>query len=930
MRRGTSAVGEFPACLPRRGSRALAAVVLVSGLLVAVSSTKAGASSPAATTSAVTSTTSTTTAAGLRGAPTPTSATPTSSSPTIAVPTPAVAPSPMPHPASAGSGPPAVHPGWLPPVSAMAPCAAPGPFVPPDPKTIPSLFDPSVPHCYVDPAVSGVTVDGNPVTTHGPLSFHAGDGYAPGSSPTPVLAKRPTPRPAQSQSNVRSSPPAATQAMTASPAGTFTNGILDEQNPVTAPYWLDGVGALLETPYVSFLGGTGHSFNFVGMETDPNGDQPNAPNPPDYIEAGSDSTNDSSSLCWSNPGTVRVSTQINGTNHTSCYHSYYIPSGQQTLFETDFFEGVWYSYVYYNGQNILLATFTDASLDNTTDYPLVMPAYVTTASGYNGVPYINSVTDKNLELLEDYSRTPGGADRRWNLFPVTSPSITMQSTPLGQSPPVQPFCVTIPPGNSISVSDCSRAVTSSAGTLNPSTDAGTIMSASKYLWVPAGTYILSVDTTAYATGQRYGLATEATTLPAGMYKWQAFLYVTIYGYYGYSSLYNTTQQGQQLVQIQGNTVPMPAGYSTFEAALSAPQPSIQSGIPVGHPQAIPDSYTEFADPAAVVNQSQAGSAGVYGTGPIDRVNMPAGTWTPSPAANTFAAPHDALPNLGSYVHPTGGYENWAPTVRYLNGQYVMWFSPKITSGSHCLLEATSPTVDGAFTPFGSPYCDQNFDASHEHSPATNSTRLIDPSLFVDPVSHNVYLSWSRQWQSNGGSEIVSLQVAADGSIPSTAGLPIPQSDYTYNQAVQALQSQRTTPVVGDNAYIENPQYEYNDNGPAAAGIYPYDLYMSLGTYSETGDYHTFTTTTAGPPTSTLSTYFGFMIDAVLEADVGQQYNLDNPGSMSLLNDSVSPSNPNYLLFSAPLYQQQPPYGYRKAYSEVLNATGYGLAGATRR
>ncbi|MGH9121073.1 MAG: hypothetical protein ACRDYC_03880, partial [Acidimicrobiales bacterium] len=220
--------------------------------------------------------------------------------------------------------------------------------------------------------------------------------------------------------------------------------------------------------------------------------------------------------------------------------------------------------------------------------------------------------------------------------------------------------------------------------------------------------------------------------------------------------------------------------------------------PAGDPQAL--SSVDFPDPAAVVDQVAPASAQLYGTGTAaNGANIITEQW--KIGTTSVSSLGDALPSPGYPVVP--GLD-WAPTVRYIDGQYVMWFSAAVTTNlTHCLMEAVSSTASGPFHTVGTPYCDQDFLTLGLPLSDGANVGLLDPSLFFDPLLHNWVMLWSRQWAPGGGSEIADLIMNPDGSIPL---LRIPTVAASYNEVVQALAAGGQSPSLGVAPTSRTPRW----------------------------------------------------------------------------------------------------------------------------
>ena len=310
--------------------------------------------------------------------------------------------------------------------------------------------------------------------------------------------------------------------------------------------------------------------------------------------------------------------------------------------------------------------------------------------------------------------------------------------------------------------------------------------------------------------------------------------------------------------------------------------------PAGNPQAL--SKVDFPDPAGVTNASTPGYAQIYGTGTQgsggNGYNIVTEQW--QVGTDNVSGLGDALPSPG---YPLVAGQEWAPTVRYVGGQYVMWMSAAVsTNPTHCLVEAVSPTAQGPFHSIGKPYCDQDFLTLLLPLSDGKNVGLLDPSLFYDPVLNNWVLYWSRQWAPGGGSEIVDMVMNPDGSMPL---LRLPTTVVTYEDAVEALGSH--APTLGSSSYIENPQMLFDSTTFPTS---PFTLSVSLGSYGEPGSDHTIS--------FQAGSLQGAVDDAYLtEQSIGGAANplgLDNPAGLSTLTDNEVD---NYLFFAAPYAANSP-------------------------
>ena len=197
--------------------------------------------------------------------------------------------------------------------------------------------------------------------------------------------------------------------------------------------------------------------------------------------------------------------------------------------------------------------------------------------------------------------------------------------------------------------------------------------------------------------------------------------------------------------------------------------------------------------------------------------------------------------------------------------------------TNCLVRATSPTPGGLFN-LDKYYCGFDFTSTSLQLPSDATVGMLDPSVFVDPQTGQIILSWSRQKDpyGPGNSEIVSLELTPDGSMPAlVAPNTTITTTITYNQVQDGLGqivpgSDNDPGII--TRVIENPQFVAS---PGSAS--PYAFFLSYGTWSESGRYHTVrmssTSTLGAQPSSPV------VIDAGLKGG-GNPQDITNPGSLS--------------------------------------------------
>jgi len=208
-----------------------------------------------------------------------------------------------------------------------------------------------------------------------------------------------------------------------------------------------------------------------------------------------------------------------------------------------------------------------------------------------------------------------------------------------------------------------------------------------------------------------------------------------------------------------------------------------------------------------------GVAEVYTTDAV----ITGGQWAHVPTyATTLVNPQSSTPVDALATLPSlSSGDIWAPSVRFLGGQFVMVFSESVAGRANCIGWATSSNGH-SFTPDnGLSWCSPN-----------PSVGYLDPYVFVDAANGTVWLVYSQQGAALGsvsGSELVTHQLTANG----LGFTPGSQDDtlITYAQ-VSSLNSNP-----GSNPEIENPSMTSDASGY-------FDLTFSLGTWTSNSTYLT--------------------------------------------------------------------------------------------
>lgn len=261
------------------------------------------------------------------------------------------------------------------------------------------------------------------------------------------------------------------------------------------------------------------------------------------------------------------------------------------------------------------------------------------------------------------------------------------------------------------------------------------------------------------------------------------------------------------------------------------------------------------DPAGVVLTSS--TSQIYTTDSGGR-NIPTFTMTSTGTSYTTGTVTDALPTLPSWVVPYGAEKHtdtWAPTVRFIGGQYVMLFTGSMATNL-CIGEATSPTAAGSFTPVNNGgWCYPGYNA-------------LDPSLFV-AADGSVWMYWSKQSGGGGAgrSEIDVQQMSSDGLSRKAGSSPITM--LTFSDAATIGGG-----PVPTNGLVENPAMVADPyNG--------FDLIASVGVWGDSS-YHTVELPCTGTSSGCLPN------DGAIQLQTNASMN--GPGGASVLQDTTPVGN----------------------------------------
>lgn len=176
--------------------------------------------------------------------------------------------------------------------------------------------------------------------------------------------------------------------------------------------------------------------------------------------------------------------------------------------------------------------------------------------------------------------------------------------------------------------------------------------------------------------------------------------------------------------------------------------------------------------------------------------------------------YDALPGgaFTSALLPWNG-ATWAPTVRYVGGQYLMMYSEGVVNHGNCIGAATSPNGVTFTAVPGWWWC----------SPYGPQYGMLDPDLFIDPNNGNVWLIYSNQYPPVGFSEIDAQQLSSNGlGIVGGASRLFSLSDVSSIPGIPG--------GLGGTPEVENPAVTTDDYNY-------YDVVFSLGTWTSNSTYN---------------------------------------------------------------------------------------------
>jgi len=339
------------------------------------------------------------------------------------------------------------------------------------------------------------------------------------------------------------------------------------------------------------------------------------------------------------------------------------------------------------------------------------------------------------------------------------------------------------------------------------------------------------DGTIYANGQPLG--SGAMTAPV-----IASTPVIIGAYHSSLGSYGPWSGYEDSVAFYPSALSADKVAAEYTAADTCPVDSCVT--PDGPPESLPGyegetQVTNLPDPAGVLVDP--GAVEIFTTTPgtdPHTYNVPTATWTAGSTEN-LAFTQDAL-STDDLIANNLDTVAWAPTVEYVDGQYVMWFSGNTGGGANCLVVADSSTAAGTYYVHGGPV----YNNAGTCDPSHAGFGMIDPSLFW-AEDGSLWLTWSESKADESESYIMARQLSSTGltwytsddptiltlaKFSDISGLPDTVNGVGYGTGSGC--DDGCVPVV------ENPQLVYD----ATSAEDPIDVFVSYGSWNEADSYRT--------------------------------------------------------------------------------------------
>jgi hypothetical protein len=199
--------------------------------------------------------------------------------------------------------------------------------------------------------------------------------------------------------------------------------------------------------------------------------------------------------------------------------------------------------------------------------------------------------------------------------------------------------------------------------------------------------------------------------------------------------------------------------------------------------------TNFPDPSLALDSSNGSDVWYAFSTQTGKVNVQLAS-SPDFSTWTLHDGYDALPTVPSWARKPPHAGVWAPDVNLRSdGSWVMFFAAVGISHpqKHCIGVATSPTVQGPYTPLDTPIvCELNRGGN------------IDPNLFVDPVNGQSYLVY----------KVDGNAIGHGGACGNTNTPVAPTPLY-----MQLMDSETLTTAVGPPIYLFSNMESFTEDGP---------------------------------------------------------------------------------------------------------------------
>jgi beta-xylosidase len=193
----------------------------------------------------------------------------------------------------------------------------------------------------------------------------------------------------------------------------------------------------------------------------------------------------------------------------------------------------------------------------------------------------------------------------------------------------------------------------------------------------------------------------------------------------------------------------------------------------------------------------------------------------SPDLKSWSGLSDPLPKLPAWA---SAGRTWAPDVALIGAMYVMYYTVRDTAlGMQCISVATSLTPSGPFSDASTgPLICQKGDGGS-----------IDPSIYIDPASENLYLVWKSDDNSIGRTTHIWGQALAAGGLSVAPGtspaLLLSQSASWQSPAIEG-------PALVRNGSTYYLFYGANSWNSASSGIGYATSKSLLGSYTNQSRY----------------------------------------------------------------------------------------------